>query len=442
MPISILDGLDLGALLGTGSCGEVRRCRYKGGTKELAVKCVGAQLLQRSEEKRARIRTEIAIMRLVEHPNLLHLHEAVVSSCGDVFIITELVNGSELFDELERSGPFAPDRALHCFAQIVSALDYLHSLLIAHRDLKLENVLLEHGVKVKLIDFGMSRMSPIGFGLMHTRCGSPHYAAPEVLSAEAGYDGCRADLWSLGVVLYALLTGTLPFSGSTLPQVLKNIMQVKFDMPNSVPKPLSSLIHSLLSLDPLARPSAAELRKHPALGAFAEMSPSWPLTSVLDLDNECLDRIESVDDDILEDLCALDLGEVALLREELSGGTAPYFLLLLYEIFRHRRAASRALKRSHRISAEEHSKKANRLIEKYCNELSMPHSQFSSPDSSRHNRRSPSPIPSSERKIMDPLVPKRRSWLWCQLYRIFSCLHYSRMPDAGDEDSHFLSCVD
>jgi 5'-AMP-activated protein kinase catalytic alpha subunit len=152
-----------------------------------------------------RIRTEIAILQKLSHPFIAELYE-VFESESHLYIVNEYASEGELFSRIVEQNQLAEPEACFYFYQLVEALDYLHSHDIAHRDIKPENVLLDKGGQVKLIDFGLSSCAPSG--LFSTPCGSPCYAPPEMICKQV-YEGKGTDVWSLGITLFAMVTGTL-----------------------------------------------------------------------------------------------------------------------------------------------------------------------------------------------------------------------------------------
>lgn len=177
-----------------------------------------------------------------------------------IYLVTEYAARGEIFDYLVANGRMKEDEAARVFAQIVSAIDYCHCKGVVHRDLKLENVLLDDDMNVKLADFGFSNTFIPGTPLK-TWCGSPPYAAPELfLGVE--YDGPKADIWSLGVVLYALVCGALPFDGVTLNQLRAFVMGGKFRIPFFMSRECENLIRNMLVVDPTRRFSIRQISRH------------------------------------------------------------------------------------------------------------------------------------------------------------------------------------
>jgi BR serine/threonine kinase len=163
----------------------------------------------------------------------------------------EFVSGGELFDYLVKKTRLTTKEARKFFKQIISALDFCHSHLICHRDLKPENLLLDDKLNIKIADFGMASLQVDG-SMLETSCGSPHYACPEVIKGEK-YDGRKADVWSCGVILYALLVGALPFDDDNLKLLLEKIKKGSFQIPSYVPPECQQLIRGMVEIDPNKR---------------------------------------------------------------------------------------------------------------------------------------------------------------------------------------------
>jgi BR serine/threonine kinase len=173
----------------------------------------------------------------------------------------EYCEKGELLDLLIREQCFPEDVALDAFRQIVYAVDYLHSRSICHRDLKPENILLNAAGRLCLADFGFARL--VHENMAETSCGSPHYAAPEVMRG-VPYDGCMADIWSLGVILYALLAGYLPFDDPSVRNLLSKVKRGRYLMPAFSPD-IQDLISKTLVVDPSRRITLVGIKCHPAL---------------------------------------------------------------------------------------------------------------------------------------------------------------------------------
>lgn len=167
-------------------------------------------------------------MKLLSHPHIVRLYE-VIDTPKELYLVMEYASGGEIFDYLVAHGRMKEKEARRCFRQIVDAIEYCHNLRVIHRDLKAENLLLDSELNVKIADFGFSNQFSPGQRL-NTWCGSPPYAAPELFQGKE-YSGPEVDIWSLGVVLYVLVCGALPFDGSTLPKLRMRVLSGKFKVP-------------------------------------------------------------------------------------------------------------------------------------------------------------------------------------------------------------------
>ena len=176
----------------------------------------------------------------------------------------------ELFEYVTGLGELVEEEAVRIFRQIITALSYLHSLNICHRDLKPENILLDRNFNVKLADFGLAAFQPADLWL-ETWCGSPHYAAPEIVRGRP-YMGAQVDVWSCGVILYVMLSGTLPFNGRTVEQTLRKIENCNYHMPRQLSREAKDLIWRMLKRDPNVRISMSAIFEHPLL---TKHDPAW-----------------------------------------------------------------------------------------------------------------------------------------------------------------------
>lgn len=173
----------------------------------------------------------------------------------------EYVPNGELFDYLVSKGRLDTNEARHYFQQIISGVDYCHRYNICHRDLKPENLLLDDDKNIKIADFGMAALERSG-KLLETSCGSPHYASPEIVAGE-NYHGNSSDIWSCGIILFALLTGRLPFDDENIRNLLAKVKLGRYSMPADIPKDAQDLIRRMLTVKPQERITMAEIQAHP-----------------------------------------------------------------------------------------------------------------------------------------------------------------------------------
>lgn len=214
----------------------------------------------------------------------ISLYLQVISTPSDIFMIMEYVSGGELFDYIVKHGKLQEHQARRFFQQIISGVDYCHRHMIVHRDLKPENLLLDHNMHVKIADFGLSNMMLDG-EFLRTSCGSPNYAAPEVISGKL-YAGPEVDIWSCGVILYALLCGTLPFDDEHVPSLFRKIKSGIFPIPEYLNKQVVNLVCQMLQVDPLKRATIEEIKKHEW---FQKELPAYLFPSSIEQDSNVID---------------------------------------------------------------------------------------------------------------------------------------------------------
>lgn len=242
---------ELGRMLGHGTFAKVYHARNLQSGKSVAMKVVGKEKVIKVGMME-QIKREIAVMKMVKHPNIVELHE-VMASKSKIYFAMELVRGGELFSKVAK-GRLREDVARVYFQQLISAIDFCHSRGVYHRDLKPENLLLDEDGKLKVTDFGLSAFSEHlkQDGLLHTTCGTPAYVAPEVIGKK-GYDGAKADLWSCGVILYVLLAGFLPFQDDNIVSMYRKIYRGDFKCPPWFSSEARRLITKLLDPNPSTR---------------------------------------------------------------------------------------------------------------------------------------------------------------------------------------------
>nr|XP_046209133.1 serine/threonine-protein kinase BRSK2-like [Oncorhynchus gorbuscha] len=314
--------------LGKGQTGLVKLGVHCITGQKVAIKIVNREKL--SESVLMKVEREIAILKLIEHPHVLKLHD-VYENNKYLYLVLEHVSGGELFDYLVKKGRLTPKEARKFFRQIISALDFCHSHSICHRDLKPENLLLDEKNNIRIADFGMASLQ-VGDSLLETSCGSPHYACPEVIRGEK-YDGRRADVWSCGVILFALLVGALPFDHDNLRQLLEKVKSGVFHMPHFIPPDCQALLKGMIEVNPDKRLTLEAIQKHSwYLGGRNEPCPEQPpprrvcvkrIVSLTELDPDVLDSMHSLG-------CFRDRGKLTqdLQCEEDNQEKMIYYLLL------------------------------------------------------------------------------------------------------------------
>lgn len=248
----------LGETLGFGTFGKVKTAKHQLTGHKVAVKILNRNKIKNLDVV-GKIRREIQNLKLFRHPHIIKLYQ-VISTPNDIFMIMEYVSGGELFDYIVKNGRLAEQEARRFFQQIVSGVDYCHRHMVVHRDLKPENLLLDHNLNVKIADFGLSNMMMDG-EFLRTSCGSPNYASPEIISGRL-YAGPEIDIWSCGVILYALLCGTLPFDDEHVPTLFRKIRSGIFPIPDYLNEQVVSLLNHMLQVDPIKRATVHDIVKH------------------------------------------------------------------------------------------------------------------------------------------------------------------------------------
>ncbi|PYH71125.1 serine/threonine-protein kinase [Aspergillus vadensis CBS 113365] len=319
----------LGRTLGTGVSGRVRLAKHSVTGQLAAIKIVSkksAAITQSASiagmDKKANrmggigprqipsgLEREVVIMKLIEHPNVINLYD-VWENRGELYLVLEFVEGGELFEYVSENAPLREDEAVRIFCQIIAGLGYCHRFNICHRDLKPENILLDAQGNVKLADFGMAALQP-SHRWLDTSCGSPHYAAPEIVGGKR-YLGDKADIWSCGIILYALLTGFLPFDGDDTHRTLELVRRGEFKIPPNISREAADLIIRILEKNPDHRISMSEIWRHPLIRKYEKryqgavdyhIGPAPPL-----MPEDCgppITNKEDVDIDLLRNLQTL-----------------------------------------------------------------------------------------------------------------------------------------
>ncbi|XP_042303696.1 death-associated protein kinase 1 [Sceloporus undulatus] len=263
------DHYEVGEELGSGQFAVVRKCREKSTGSQYAAKFIKKRRTKSSRRgvSREDIEREVNILKEIQHPNVITLHD-VYESKMDVILILELVAGGELFDFLAEKESLTEEEATEFLKQILNGVDYLHSLQIAHFDLKPENImLLDRNVpkpRIKIIDFGLAHKIDFSNEFKNI-FGTPEFVAPEIVNYEPL--GLEADMWSIGVITYILLSGASPFLGETKQETLANVSAVNYDFEEEFFSNTSALakdfIRRLLVKDPKKRMTIQDSLQHP-----------------------------------------------------------------------------------------------------------------------------------------------------------------------------------
>ncbi|KAG7543881.1 Protein kinase domain [Arabidopsis thaliana x Arabidopsis arenosa] len=292
--VTILPNYKIGKTLGYGSFAKVKLALHVATGHKVAIK-----ILNRAKIKNMgieiKVQREIKILRLLMHPHIIRQYE-VIETPDDIYVVMEYVKSGELFDYIIEKGRLQEDEARHLFQQIISGVEYCHRNMIVHRDLKPENMLLDSKCNIKIVDFGLSNVMHDGH-FLKTSCGSPNYAAPEVISGKP-YSGPEVDIWSCGVILYALLCGTLPFDDENIPTLFDKIKKGMYTLPDHLSYVARDLIPRMLMVDPLMRISITEIRQHPwfnnHLPFYLYIPPLDTIEETKKIDEEIIQKVVNI----------------------------------------------------------------------------------------------------------------------------------------------------
>lgn len=282
----------LGRTLGEGTYGKVKLGTHLHTGQEVAVKIMRPH----ETNNRAEVEREISVLKLLKHPNIVQLFEVIEDENGRIFLVLELVAGGELFDYIVARGRVKEKEARKFFRQIISGVEYCHANLVVHRDLKPENLLLDIDGNVKINDFGFSNLIRPG-KLFNTFCGSPIYAPPEII-LEKEYVGPTVDIWSMGVILYALVNGQLPWRLGKNGRIIDidKLLAGQFENSASanLTKGVKDLMNRMIVADPNNRATLAEVRNHPWISEGYDCPPTCllpPRPPVEEINEEILNQV-------------------------------------------------------------------------------------------------------------------------------------------------------
>lgn len=244
--------------IGCGGFAKVKLATHLATGEKVAIKIMDKGILGADLP---RVKLELKALQNLSHENICKLYQMIETE-SHFFIVMEYCSGGELFDHIIEKNRLTESESRMFFRQIISAVAYLHNLGYAHRDLKPENILLDKYQNLKLIDFGLCAKPDGGMtSLLATSCGSPTYAAPELVLGKQ-YLGSEVDIWAMGVLLYALLAGALPFDDMNIDSLYKKIVAGKYEEPSFMSKESLALIRIMLQTDPKKRIKVNDLLSH------------------------------------------------------------------------------------------------------------------------------------------------------------------------------------
>ena len=247
--------------LGKGTFGKVKLGIYLPRNKKVAIKILEKRKLK-EEDDIIRLKREFEMLSQFNHPNVITVSE-IFESSEAYFTVMEYCEGGELFNYIVTNKYLSEEKSAFFYYQLISGLEYIHSLGIVHRDLKPENLLLTHEHILKIIDFGLSNyFQKDEMQLLETPCGSPCYASPEMLSGDS-YDGFKIDIWASGIILFAMLCGYLPFDDKDNNILFQKIVECKINFPRKLSDISKDLLKRILVTNPKKRITIPEIKKHP-----------------------------------------------------------------------------------------------------------------------------------------------------------------------------------
>ncbi|XP_011163522.1 maternal embryonic leucine zipper kinase isoform X2 [Solenopsis invicta] len=315
-----LKGLyELEKTIGSGGFAKVKLATHVATGEKVAIKIMEKTALG---EDLPRVKLEVEALKTLLHQHICRLYQ-VIETDSHYFMVMEYCSGGELFDHIVEKNRLSEFESRKFFCQIVSAVAYMHNLGYAHRDLKPENVLLDKDENLKLIDFGLCAKPKMGIQAhLYTSCGSPTYAAPELIMGKK-YLGSEVDIWSMGVLLYTLLCGFLPFDDNNLENLYKKILSGKYEEPYWLSNNSKMLIKSMLQIDPVKRITIHELCCHPWITGSSMKFISFIHKTEFEKDDEVLSTVSAI--------CgvnSVDIWRKLVQSDRTDYRTATYLLLL------------------------------------------------------------------------------------------------------------------
>ncbi|CAI2368223.1 unnamed protein product [Moneuplotes crassus] len=278
--------------IGEGTFGKVRLGIHTLTNEKVAVKILEKEKIKEIADVE-RVTREIFILKLIRHPNIVQLYE-IIETPKNLFFIMEHCAKGELFDYIVAQGRLKEKEACKFLQQILSGVEYIHKLNFVHRDLKPENLLLDENMNIKIVDFGLSNIFQ-DKEMLKTACGSPCYAAPEMVAGKKYAPSC-VDIWSCGIILYAMICGYLPFEDPDTSKLYQKILSGDFEVPEFMTPLVEDILHKILNTDPKERYTIDEIRKHKWFLKYHSKEPQKTGIYVgynkVPIDNEVIRKLE------------------------------------------------------------------------------------------------------------------------------------------------------
>jgi 5'-AMP-activated protein kinase catalytic alpha subunit len=311
----------MGDTIGEGAFAKVKLAIHIQTKEKVAIKIIDKEKTFKKEEDIIRVEKEIDILKKLKHNNIIQLYE-IMESKKNLYIVMEYCDGKELFEYIVNKKKLNENEAVRIFQEIINAVEYLHENNITHRDLKPENLLLDSKRSIKISDFGLSTIKSCEESFLNTPCGTPNYAPPEMLKGDS-YNGVLSDIWSCGIILYAMLCGYLPFHESQEQIIYEKIMNHDYEYPSFLSKQVVDLLKNILKIEPQERYSFEQIKRH---SWFNKIVPKLSLGINLDIlripiDDKILKKVENMGYN--KELCRENL-----LANKYDNLTTVYFLIL------------------------------------------------------------------------------------------------------------------
>jgi 5'-AMP-activated protein kinase, catalytic alpha subunit len=254
----VIGNYEIGKTIGEGTFGKVKLGIHIQTEEKVAIKILEKDRISDVADVE-RVSREIHILKLIRHSNIIQLYE-IIETPKKLYLIMEYASGGELFDHIVKRSKLPERESCIFFHQLIGGIEYLHKLHIVHRDLKPENLLLTESNNIKIVDFGLSNTYKIDETLK-TACGSPCYAAPEMIAGKR-YNGLQVDIWSAGVILFAMVCGYLPFEDSNTSQLYKKILAGDYHFPKFISSEFKEFVKGILNTDPNSRLTIEDIRNN------------------------------------------------------------------------------------------------------------------------------------------------------------------------------------
>ncbi|OHT09242.1 CAMK family protein kinase [Tritrichomonas foetus] len=325
-PGNLTDKYTLCHKIGSGAFGNVYKAIHKATNSEVAIKMIQKSTFQNIDAK-VHFDNETKIMSKLDHPLISQFYEIIESGKDYICCVSEYARNGDLLGYLNSKSTLGEREARTIFSQLVVAVQYMHDVKkVAHRDLKPENILLDKDNNIRLIDFGFSKFFSDN-QLFESVCGSPAYVAPEIVTGQKYTE--IADIWSLGIILYAMVVGRLPFDGETLKEQLESVAYIEPHFPNHLSNELVDLLQKMLSKDPKLRIPLNRIISHPWLKGYEEVN------QIFEIFKNPVFKFES---DILTQMNFLGIDtknlEQELIMNQVNDKTISYRLLQRNKFFR------------------------------------------------------------------------------------------------------------